>query len=299
MKQLTPALMLLIMASAAPVFAQSEPLTGTLAKIDQTGVIAIGYRQAESPFSFEGADGSVTGFSIDLCAHIVERVRTELGRDDIAVEYVAATPATRFILVKTGQIDLECAATTNNAERREVVDFSYPHFMTATRVMSRRADSIQSLQDLAGHSVASASGTVNIEQLNAINREQTLNIAVIPTKSTTEAFDMVVNERASAFVTDGILLAVKIAETPDPSLYALSDFALSRSEPYGLLFQRGDAAFKRLVNETLENVYVSGEINEIYAKWFTSPIPPSGINLNLPMSDDMVTAFSTPAEYLD
>ena len=26
----------------------------------------------------------------------------------------------------------------------------------------------------------------------------------------------------------------------------------------------------------------SGEINKIYAKWFTSPIPPKNINLNFP-----------------
>ena len=213
--------------------------------------------------------------------------------------YVVATPATRFVLVKTGAIDLECAATTNNAERREMVDFSYPHFMTATHVMSRRADKIDSLQHLAGHSVAAASGTVNIEQLNALNREHNLNIAVIPTKSTIEAFDMVVAGRVSAFVTDGILLAAKIAELPDPSLYALSSFTLSRSEPYGLMLTRGDLAFRQLVNDTLQDVYSSGEIDVLYAKWFTAPIPPNGINLNLPMSADLAKAFDEPVEYLE
>jgi glutamate/aspartate transport system substrate-binding protein len=298
MKRLTQALALL-MTMALPAVAASEPLTGTLAKIDESGIIAIGYREGESPFSFEAADGSITGFSIDLCQRIVERIRVELGRDDIAVTYVVATPATRFILVKSGAIDLECAATTNNAERREMVDFSYPHFMTATHVMTRRADKIDSLQDLAGHSVASASGTVNIEQLNALNREQNLNIAVIPTKSTAEAFDMVVSKRAAAFVTDGILLAAKIAELPDPSLYALSSYTLSRSEPYGLMLKRGDTAFRTVVNDTLSSIYRSGEINDIYAKWFTTPIPPTGTNLNLPMSADMVEAFRNPTEYQD
>ena len=297
--KLMSAVLGMLMAMVLPAMAQPEALTGTLAKIDETGVIAIGYRQGEPPFSFENADGSVIGFSIDLCQRIVERIRTRLGRDDIAVTYVFATSATRFILVKTGAIDLECAATTNNAERREMVDFSYPHFLTATHVMSRRADHIDSLQDLAGHTVAAASGTVNIEQVNALNRERNLNIAVIPTKSTAEAFDMVVSERASAFVTDGILLAAKIAELPDPSLYSLSSFTLSRSEPYGFLLKRGDTPFKGVVNDTLRGIYLSGDINALYAKWFTSPIPPNGINLNLPMSADMAIAFRNPVEYLD
>lgn len=297
MRQLAQALVL-AMAMTLPVAAQPAPLTGTLAKIAETGVIAIGYRQGEPPFSFEDADGNVIGFSIDLCQQIVDRIRTELGRDDIIVTYVVATPATRFILVKTGAIDLECAATTNNAERREMVDFSLPHFLTATHVMTRRADNIESLQDLAGHTVAAASGTVNIEQLNALNREQNLNIAVLPTKSTAEAFDMVVAGRVSAFVTDGILLAAKIAEMPDPTVYVLSGYTLSRSEPYGLLLRRDDAAFKSLVNDTLRGFYLSGDIDALYAKWFTAPIPPSGINLNLPMSDDMEAAFREPVEYL-
>lgn len=298
MNRMIPALSLLL-AMALPAAGAPAALDGTLAKIAETGVIAIGYREAEPPFSFQDADGAVVGFSIDLCLKIVDRVRAQLGREDIAVDYVVATPATRFILVKTGQVDLECAATTNNAERRALVDYSYPHFMTATHFVSRRADNIGSIADLAGRSVASASGTVNIDQLNALNRAQNLNIAVLPTKSNEDAFALVVSGRASAFVMDGILLAAMVAETPDPSVYVLSTDTLSQPEPYGLLLKHGDIAFKTLVNETLAAIYTSGEIEAIYAKWFTSPIPPHGANLNLPLSPDLAAAFRTPVEYLE
>lgn len=298
MNRMIPTLSILF-AMALPAAGAPETLTGTLAKIADTGVIAIGYREAEPPFSFQDADGTVVGFSIDLCLQIIERVREHLGRDDIVVDYVVATPATRFILVKTGQVDLECAATTNNAERREMVDYSYPHFMTATHFVSRRADNIGSIADLAGRSVASASGTVNIDQLNALNRAQNLNIAVMPTRSNEEAFQLVVSGRASAFVMDGILLAAMVAETADPSIYVLSSDTMSEPEPYGLLLKHGDTAFKTLVNETLEAIYTSGDIDVLYAKWFTSPIPPRGANLNLPLSPDLAAAFRTPVEYLE
>lgn len=282
-----------------PVSSAQIDLQGTLAKIDNAGVVTIGYREAEPPFSFRVADGTVVGFSIDLCNRIVERIRLHLGRDEIAVEYVVATPATRFILVKTGAIDLECAATTNNAERRELVDYSYPHFMTATHFVSRRGDNIAVIDDLAGRSVASASGTVNIDQLNELNRVGNLNIAVMPTKSNEDAFALVVSGRASAFVMDGILLAAMVAETPDPSAYVLSVDTLSEPEPYGLLLKRGDTSFKELVNSTLEDIYKSGEIKSLYSKWFTSPIPPRGTNLNLPMSPELEAAFKAPVEYLE
>jgi len=145
--------------------------------------------------------------------------------------------------------------------------------------------------------VTSASGTVNIDQLNALNREKQLNIAVMPTKSNEDAFDLVVTGRASAFVMDGILLAAMIASTPEPSDYVLSTDTLSPPEPYGLMLQRNDPAFKTLVDETLREVFTSGEIDAIYAKWFTSPIPPNGSNLNLPMSPDLQQAFANPEEY--
>ncbi|MBX9468674.1 MAG: amino acid ABC transporter substrate-binding protein [Rhizobium sp.] len=284
-------------APAVPVMA--EETNGTLKKIAQTGVIALGFREAEPPFSYRTPNGDVIGFSMDLCNHVVEAVRQHLKLDKLATDYVAATSATRFVLVKSGKIDIECAATTNNAERRKIVGFSYPHFTTATQYMTRRKDGILSLEGLAGRSVAAASGTVNIDQLNAINRANQLNIGVIPTKTNSEAFDLVADGRASAFVWDGILLAAMIAQAPDPAMFALSQEALSPIEPYGLLVRHGDEEFRTLVNSALKEVFTNGEIETIYNKWFISPIPPNGMNLNLPMSPALKAAFANPTDYVE
>jgi glutamate/aspartate transport system substrate-binding protein len=271
----------------------------TLKKIAETGTITLGYREAEPPFSYKTPDGKVMGFSIDLCNLLVEGIRTHLNLNTIKVEKILATPATRFILVKTGKIDIECAATTNNAERRKMVAFSYPHFQTATQFVTRSADNITRMDDLAGRSVASASGTVNIEQLNAINRDRKLNIGVIPTKTNEEAFYLVVSGRASAFVMDGILLAAMVAESGDPAKYRLSEETLSKPEPYGLMIRHGDAEFKEVVNATLREAFSTPALEALYKKWFMSPIPPSGMNLNLPMSPALREAFNDPKEYLD
>jgi glutamate/aspartate transport system substrate-binding protein len=278
---------------------QAQQLDGTLAKIAQTKTIVIGYRADQPPFSYLDSNGAVIGYSIDLCRLIAEGVRRHLGLDELKVEYVADTPATRFVLLKAGKIDLECAATTNNAERRKLADFSYPHFMTATQFVYRRRDHIETLQDLSGHTVASTSGTVGIEQLNDFNRSDNLNIAVIPTKSNEDAFNLVVTGRASAFVTDGIMLAALVANAPDPDVYALSSDTLSKPEPYGFMLRQGDAAFKMVVNKALADIFASPDINVIYARWFTSPTPPGGRNLNLPMSTALEAAFRHPVDYAD
>lgn len=282
---------------ASLFFLPAKAEEGTLDKIAASGIVTLGYRDAEPPFSFKAPDGTVMGFSIDLCHLVVAGIKDHLKLKDLKVEYVLATPATRFVLIKTGKVDIECAATTNNAERRKIVDFSYPHFQTATQFVTRRSDNISAFDDLAGRSVASASGTVNIEQLNALNREKKLNIGVMPTKSNEESFALVVSGRASAFVMDGILLAAMIAQSDDPSKYQLSQETLSKPEPYGLMIRHGDEKFKAVVNAKLKEVFTGPAMEELYRKWFMSPIPPDGMNLNLPMSDMLRQAFANPREY--
>jgi glutamate/aspartate transport system substrate-binding protein len=278
--------------------AHADPVFDTLDKIRKTGVVTIGHRQSELPFSYV-ANGRPTGYSIELCERIVQGLSQKLGLPKIDIQFVPATAATRFVLMRSGKIDMECAATTNNAERRKMVEFSLPHFVTATRFVSLTSSHIDKIADLAGKSVASTTGTINIEQLNTINRSRGLNISVLINKEHKDAFAMVESGKASAFVMDDILLAGLVAASANPSDFTISSEALSRPEPYGILLPAGDLAFKSAVNEILTRIYVSGEINDIYNRWFMSPVPPSGLNMKLPMSPELKSGFADPKEYKD
>jgi len=270
---------------------------GALARIAETKTIAIGHREDAVPFSYRGPDGTVIGYSTELCQRIAERIRVELGLDELKVTYVPSSAATRFVLVKSGAVDLECTTTTNTPERRKLVDFSYPHFITATRFVSKKKDGLETIRSLAGHSVASTTGTVNIEQLQALNRAKSLNIFVMLAKAHTQAFALVEAGRASAFVMDGILLAALVASSADPQAYTISTETFGPPEPYGILMPKGDEAFRAVVDAALEEVYTSGEIFGIYDKWFNAPIPPEGQNLNLPVSAELQAVFDNPKAY--
>jgi glutamate/aspartate transport system substrate-binding protein len=65
-------------------------------------------------------------------------------------------------------------------------------------------------------------------------------------------------------------------------------------EPYGIMLRREDPAFKKVVDAEMTRIYKSGEINAIYDKWFTKPIPPKGINLNLPMTEQFKKVVAKP-----
>ncbi len=285
--------------SAATVAAYADEIESpTLQRIARSGTITIGHREDETPFSYVTPDGVVRGYSVEICARIADYVRQSLKLEKLETKYVVATAATRFLLVKTGKIDLECSATTNTAERREQVAFTYPHFITATRYVAKKSSNLSSIRDLAGRTVASTTGTINIEQLQNINRAEKLNISVLLAKLNSEGFAMVENNRASAFVMDGVLLAAQVAFSNTPNEYSISSEAFGPPEPYGIMLLKGDDGFKTLVNEALKQLFISGEIKKIYQKWFLSPVPPDGRNFNLPLSPELQTAFEEPKEYL-
>lgn len=288
-----------VVAPLLTLSAAAEDLKSpTLDKIMRTKTITIGHRQDELPFSYVTPDGVVRGYSIEICQRIADHVREALKLDALKIDYVVATPATRFVLVKSGKIDMECSATTNNAERREQVAFSYPHFITATRFVAKKSSGLNSIKDLAGRTVASTTGTVNIEQLQNVNRQEKLNISVLITKVNSEAFTMVESNRASAFVMDDVLLAAHVAFSAAPGDYTISKDTFGPPEPYGILLPKGDVAFKTLVNDALFKMFTGGEIEAIYNRWFMSPLPPDGRNFNLPLSPELKAAFQEPKEYL-
>tara|TARA_R110000868_G_scaffold101346_3_gene279014 strand:+ start:4034 stop:4936 length:903 start_codon:yes stop_codon:yes gene_type:complete len=284
----------LVLMLAAPLHSHAQAPASTLDHIVETGTLRIGYSPDAAPFSYLDADGRVIGYSIDLCMQVARSLRAQLGMDKLDIAYVRRTPVDRVTLLQNGSIDIECVASTNTAERRKSVAFSYPHFITAVSFVALRDGGPRVLADLEGRTVASTSGTTVIAEINALSREQNLNIALTPTLDHETGFSLMASGRVSAFVMDDILLANLVANADDPGLYQLSEDAVGQPEPYGLMMRHDDLAFRNTVNAILHDLFTGGEILPIYQKWFNAPIAPNGVNLQLPMSDLLKTAFAVP-----
>ncbi|AYO82506.1 MULTISPECIES: amino acid ABC transporter substrate-binding protein [Methylobacterium] len=278
----------------APLSLRAEELTGTLKKVKDSGAIVIGYRDASVPFSYLGGDQKPIGYALDICFKIADAVKANLGLPNLEVKLNPVTSATRIPLMANGTIDLECGSTTNNAEREKQVNFTNSHFLTATRYVSKKSANLHTIDDLKGKTVVSTSGTTNIKQINEANTERKLGLTILPAKDHAEAFLMVETGRAVAFVMDDVLLASLAASAKDPSAYEISTEALSKPEPYGIMVRKDDPAFKKVADEATAKLYTSPEGKALYDKWFTKPIPPRNINLNLPMSAEMKKQFTTP-----
>lgn len=279
---------------AAGAAGAQEP-TGTLKKVRASGAIVLGVRDTSIPFSYLDDRQQYVGYHIDLCMKIVDAARKRLGMPGLAVKMQPVASATRIPLMANGTIDLECGNTTNNSERQAQVAFAPTTFVTATRLLSKKASGIASVADLKGKGVSSTSGSSNIKLMVTLNSQKGLGMNVMPVVDHGEGMAMLDSGRIAAYAMDDIILYSLAAHSKTPGDYVVSSDALS-VEPYGIMLRKDDPEFKKLVDEAIAGVFRSGEINRLYMKWFQSPIAPKGVNLGVPMSEALRKAIGKPTD---
>ncbi|MBX7229947.1 MAG: amino acid ABC transporter substrate-binding protein [Burkholderiaceae bacterium] len=272
----------------------AKELTGTLKKVKETGTLVLGVRDASIPFSFLDEQQQYIGYHIDLCMKIVQATAKLLGIP-VKAKLQPVASATRIPLMANGTIDLECGNTTNNSERQQHVWFSPTTFITATRLMSKKNANIRSLTDLRGKTISSTSGSSNLKLMVSMNNTKNLGMTVIPVVDHGTGMAMLESDRITAYATDDIILYSLAANSKNPADYVISKEALS-VEPYGIMLRKDDSDFKKVVDQAITEVFRSGQIQPLYAKWFQSPLPPKGINLNVPLSEKLKTIFAHPTD---
>jgi len=273
-----------IAAIVAPAFAQTP---ATLDKIKQTGAITLAYRESSIPFSYLDDKAQPVGFAHEICLKIVDAAKKATGLPDLKVNLQAVTSANRIPLLVNGTIDIECGSTTNNSERGKQVQFATNYFYTGTKFLVKAGTTVKTIEDLKGKTIVSTTGTTNYKILRNLNEEKKLGMELLAAKDHAESALMVESGRAVAFGMDDILLYGLRASSQNPASLAVVGEAI-QVEPYAIMLRRDDPAFKKLVDDTLASLMKSGEFTKLYTKWFQSPIPPKGINLNAPMSPELV-----------
>lgn len=272
-----------VLAAAMPA-AQAQ--TSTLDKAKASGTFTVAYRESSIPFSYLSGANEPIGFGWEICGKIVEQVKKATGRADLKVQAQAVTSANRIPLLQNGTIDIECGSTTNNSDRAKQVTFAINYFYTGTRLLVKANSPVKSIADLKGRKVVSTTGTTNFQVLRKVNRDQDLNFDLMGAKDHGESAMLVESGRADAFGMDDILLYGLRANAQNPAEWAVVGEAI-QVEPYAIMLRKDDPVFKKLVDDTLAALMKSGEFEALYKKWFQSPIPPKGINLNAPMSQEL------------
>ena len=272
----------------------STNANGTLQKIKDSGTIVVGYRDSSIPFSYIADDpNQPMGYAHDLEMKVVDAVKQELNMPDLNVRYNLITSQTRIPLVQNGTVDFECGSTTNNEERQKQVGFSNGFFEIGTRLLTATDSGINDFADLDGETLVTTAGTTSERYIRQYIDEKQMDTNVISAKDHGEAFLMLENGRADAFMMDDVLLAGEKAKAKTPDGWVIVGEPQS-FEIYGCMLRKDDPEFKAVVDKALTDVFASGEINSIYDKWFLNPIPPKNVNLNFEMSDNLKALIADP-----
>lgn len=249
---------------ALPAAAQDS--TGRLARIASNGEVVLGHRESSVPFAYLDENQKPIGYSIDLCMKVVEAIEKTVGKD-LKVRFVPVTPKTRIALMANGTIDLECGSTTNNLTRQEQVEFLPVTFITGTKLLVKKASGIQSVDDLNGKVIALAQGTTNERAIKAEIEKKKMDVRVIPVRDHAEGMLALETNRVDAYSTDHILLHGLIVKSRTPDEFAVVGDFLSY-DPYALMVPRNESEFELVGKKALSELFRSGEINDIYEKWF-------------------------------
>ncbi|WP_019143218.1 glutamate/aspartate ABC transporter substrate-binding protein [Noviherbaspirillum massiliense] len=275
--------------------AADAPLTGTLKKIKDDGVVVVGYRDASIPFSYYDVNQKPIGYSMEITSLVIEQIKKQLNMPNLQVRQIPITSQNRISLLQNGTIDFECTTTTNNESRAQQVDFTNSIFEVSTRLMTKKDSGIKDFPDLKGKTVVVGAGTTSEKILRSMNAEKNLDMNIISAKDHSESFLTLSTGRAKAMMMDDALLAGERAKTKNPDDYIITGTPQSY-EAYGCMVRKNDAGLKNLMNEVIAKAETSGEATKIYNKWFMSPIPPKGLNLQFPMSDAMKKLFANPSD---
>lgn len=293
MKKLNPILSLVLGAaliaglSTSVVHAQAND---TLAKAKSTGVITMGVRDSSGALSYTLGDGKFAGYHVEICQQIIGAVEKAIGKK-LETKYQLVTSQNRLPLVQNGTVDIECGSTTNNATRQKDVSFLSTVYMEQVRIAVKAKSTITNIAQLNGKNVATTTGTTSVQLLRKNERATGVDFKEIFGKDHADSFLLLDSDRADAFVMDATILIGNIMNSKNPADFKIVGEVLS-IEPIGIMVRKDDPAFKKLGDETIAALVKSGDLQKIYDKWFTKPIPPKNVNVNMALTNETKAAWA-------
>jgi glutamate/aspartate transport system substrate-binding protein len=240
---------------------------GTLDQIKKSGEFRIGYRTDAPPLAFKDPSGQAAGYSVELCKRIAAAVKDQLKLKELKTTLVPLTSEDRLDAVVNNRADIECGATTITLARSEKVDFTLMTFVTGGGLLTLANSGISSLATLAGKSVAVVTGTTSQSALQQYLQKNLIDAKLVAVSDRGEAMKQLQSHKVDAFASDQVVLIGQILQSTDPRAFSLTPDLFSY-EPYGLVVRRNDADFRLVADRALAQLYRSGQIEELFDRWF-------------------------------
>jgi ABC-type amino acid transport substrate-binding protein len=268
MRGLIVALMGVTLAGNAAVAQQFE---GRLKTVQENATLRIAYRTDSRPFSYLDPQGKPVGYSIELCERIAKSIERQLGLPSLEIKWIQVDTRTRFESIVNGAADLECGSTTISLSRLKIVDFSSLIYAESTGVLVKAGRGLFNFDSMVGRKIGVVPGSTNANAIRDQLKQRKFDAILVDFPDRKEGVAALGRGAIDGFATDKLVL-LALAQAANLRDYTLLPDDLS-FEPFGIMLPRGDWAFRLAVNTGLARVFRSGEIIEIYTKYFSTLAP--------------------------
>lgn len=274
-------LLITMMLFSGKIFA--DPV---LNKILSTHSITLAWVDNTRPISWQ-FNNKPSGMAIDICLDVVQSIEKRYNTK-LNVTWMKIPAAARFEIISDNHADILCAVAANSVQRNKIVNFSIPWFYTKMNFLAKKPAQIMNEELLSGHTVGVISGGTSALELAKMNEIYNYSISVRLVRDFNEGFGLLADGHISAFITDDVIIRGKLAEMPNKEDYRVSQEGFGNTLEYGLVVAKNADEMEEIINSKIKSLFASKRFDELYNKWFMSPLTSPEDNVQLPMSQHLL-----------
>lgn len=262
-----------LFAASAAAMGVAQAADSKLDSVLARGKVIVGTGSTNAPWHFQGADGKLQGFDIDI-GHMIAK---GLFNDPEKVEYVVQSSDARIPNLLTDKVDISCQFITVTASRAQQVAFTLPYYREGVGLLLPANSKYKEIDDMKA-----AGGGLTVAVLQNVYAEELVHQALPQAKvdqydSVDLMYQAVNSGRADAAATDQS--SVKYLMVQNPGRYRSPAYAWS-PQTYACAVKRGDQDWLNFVNTTLHEAMTGVEFPTYAAsfkKWFGVDLPSPAI----------------------
>jgi cystine transport system substrate-binding protein len=219
--------------------------------------LRVGTEGTYSPFSFQGTDGKLTGYDVE----VVEAVGAKLGKK---VEFVQTPWDAIFAALEAKRFDLVANQVTINAERKAKYDLSEPYTISKGVIVTRADNTdINSLADLKGKTTAQTTTS------NWATVARNAGATVEGVEGFVQAVQLLKDGRVDATVNDTLAVAEYQKVRGDSAVKVVGSTGDTSQQAFAA---RKDSGLMPDVNRALDELRADGTLKRISDKYFGSDV---------------------------
>ncbi len=233
-----------------------------MSRIEARGTLVVGTTGHFPPFAVKDKMGNYIGFDMQIATYIAESmgVKLEIKRYDIDHLIEA---------VSKGKVDMALAGITMTLERNKKVVFVGPYTVTGQSILAKmnvveKVNQDSKVMNKPSFKLVVVKGTTGAMVAKAVLPRAT----IIEKDKMTDAFDMVLKNKADALMADQPFCIVSAFQHKDDEIGVSQPIT---SEPVGIAVPDGDYLLVNWLENFLGKMQSSGLLDKMKKFWFSNP----------------------------